>query len=348
MSGTTFARDYRSALEQYVLTKRELTLLHAYELGRRIMDGNLGVLDVVSFHQAAAVEVLGPVVGADEFPQALDRAGDFLREVLAPFDMAYRRSHATNQALKELADTLEEQVAERTAQLETSLEALREADEQRRRLISRLVQAQEEERQRLAAEIHDDSVQVMTAVGLRLSLLYGREMNPEDRAVIERLEDTVNQAIGRLRHLLFELRPPALERQGLAPALKLHQQAVAEQVGIDYEVHSQLSREPPLEVRLVLFRIAQEAIANIRKHAHAGHVTVSIEARNAGVYLRIEDDGRGFSMTDTDLPHRGHIGLIAMRERASMAGGWCRVASEPGGGTTVEAYLPAVGVQEPA
>lgn len=334
-------REYRSGVQQYVQAERELTLLHAYELGRKMMDADLGVLDVVAIHQQAAADAVVAFAGTDTVAHAVHRAEEFLREVLAPFEMAYRGFQAANTALKRLADTLEEQVTERTAQVESNLQALREADEQRRRLLSRVVTAQEEERRRLAAEIHDDSVQVMTAVGLRLSLLHGRELDPADRSMIERLEESVNEAIRRLRHLLFELRPPALERQGLAAALKLHLQELADQAGFDYVVNSGLRGEPPVEIRLVLFRIAQEAIANIRKHAHARNVTISIESRAAGVYLRIADDGVGFSTVETDQPDPGHLGLIAMRERASMAGGWCLVSSEQGRGSAVEVYVPA-------
>jgi PAS domain S-box-containing protein len=219
-------------------------------------------------------------------------------------------------------------------------EELRRADDQRQRLLSRLVNAQEEERSRIAGDIHDDSIQVMTAVGMRLEILSRALEGPEQRARLEQLEDTVRKAIGRLRNLLFELRPPALDREGLVPALRITLEQDQVEHGLAYSLENHLAAEPHTETRVILYRIAQEILTNVRKHANATNVDVLLEGRDGGFFLRISDDGVGFSLDEGALYRPGHLGLAAVRERAEMAGGSCRIESAPGVGTTVEVWLP--------
>ena len=226
--------------------------------------------------------------------------------------------------------------------LRRSLEALRRTMEDRRRLLMRLEEAQEEERRRIAADIHDDSIQVMTAADMRAQDLAVRLEDPELRADAEALRLTLRDAIGRLRLLLFELRPPSLERDGLASALRSYASGTN---GTDVVVQDELDGEPPADVCGVLFRIAQEAIANARKHASATRVTVTLATSEDGVLLRIADDGDGFDLTIVDEPDPGHIGLGVMIERAELAGGRFRIDTERGRGTSVEAWLPSVSVE---
>jgi signal transduction histidine kinase len=104
-------------------------------------------------------------------------------------------------------------------------------------------------------------------------------------------------------------------------------------------MHGRLSSEPPGEIRAILFRIAQEALANVRKHADASRVDIEVSERDGGIILHVRDDGRGFDPA-TERPVPGHLGMSAMPERAELAGGWCRVQSAPGEGTAVECWLP--------
>ncbi|MBI2237902.1 MAG: PAS domain-containing protein, partial [Actinobacteria bacterium] len=117
-------------------------------------------------------------------------------------------------------------------------------ERERRDLLRRLVGAQEEERRRIAGDIHDDSVQMMTAVGLRLQALRKRETSEEKIEAIDRLEQSVSLAIGRLRHLLFELRPPAIDRDGLAAALRQYLEDVRDEAGIEVHLDDRLVTEP--------------------------------------------------------------------------------------------------------
>jgi len=223
--------------------------------------------------------------------------------------------------------------------LRWSLEVLRRTLQQRRELAQRLQHAQEAERRQIAADIHDDPIQVMSAVDMRLQMLAGF---PESITVesITELEQEVAEAIERLRSLLFELRPTALDRDGLVPALRLYAEHSAKVVGWRVEVLDELHDEPDPDMAALLYRIAQEAIVNVRKHAEA--TTVRVEAVSAadGAIVRVIDDGAGFTPDLTSAPEPGHLGLTTMVERAELAGGWVRVLSSPGNGTTVECWLP--------
>jgi len=247
-------------------------------------------------------------------------------------------------AFDEMAMALQERQgeAERArAEVQASLVVLQASDEERKRLVSHLTQAQEQERGRIASDIHDDSIQAMTAVGIRLETLRRRLTDPEQLRVLEELEETVVLSIARLRHLLFELRPPVLDREGLTPALRLYLDELSKETGLAYEIDNRLTVEPPEETRRILYRITQEALTNIRKHARARRVTVSLEEEERGFRVRVRDDGQGFSMEEPEEQAPGHLGFTAMRERAEIAGGWWRVSSAPRVGTTVEFWLPA-------
>ena len=198
---------------------------------------------------------------------------------------------------------------------------------------------QEEERRRIAADIHDDPIQAMSAVDLRLQLLAA---SPEKAAAPEltELHETVTQSIERLRSLLFELRPTALDREGLIAALNVYLAHTGSVPGWSYEVVDALDAEPPPEMRAVLYRVAQEAVTNARTHAGATRVDVNVTGSRDGVTIEVRDDGRGFDVEEAMRPRPGHLGLSTMIERAELLGGRCHVSSDPGRGTVVTCWLP--------
>lgn len=228
--------------------------------------------------------------------------------------------------------------------LEESLEKIFDGDRQRRALLQRLVQAQEEERQRIAADIHDDSIQALTTLVLRLGLATAEVTDPRQHQALAQAEGAAREAIARLRHLIFELRPPELDQEGLAAALGLRLESLREETGIDYTIEDRADgcKLAP-EARLVLYRIAQEALMNIRKHAGARTVRVELDCNDGQARVRIADDGSGLPAGAVDREERGHLGLAGMRERAEMAGGWWRISSEPGEGAVVEFAIPCGG-----
>jgi PAS domain S-box-containing protein len=226
-------------------------------------------------------------------------------------------------------------------QLRRSLELLREASERQHRLMGQLVAAHEEERSRLSENIHDDTIQVITAIGLRLDVLRHRVADAEAVNDIERLQTVVRNAVDRLRHLVFELRPPELDGRGLVPALRTYLAQNTDPEGPRYRLVDRLSREPPDPLRLTLYRMAQEALTNARKHSGAANVTVEVADAIDGFVLRVVDDGVGCSPELALRPRPGHLGLAALRERAELVGGSLRVTSELDGGTSVEIRLPS-------
>ena len=223
-------------------------------------------------------------------------------------------------------------------------EAQRKLDEsfeilQRQRIFARLIAAQEEERLRIASDIHDDTVQAMTATSLRMQQLRRHLTDPDQIELVTRLEDAVRESIVRLRRLMFDLRPASLDRSGLSAALRELLERFQEETSLEFTLENHATVEPEGGIRTALYRIAQEALVNVKKHSGATHVDVELQTSGGGCTVRITDDGRGFDVAATDsMP--GHLGLVSMRERAQIAGGWWKVQSLPGGGTTVEFWLP--------
>ncbi|MDR6594797.1 PAS domain S-box protein [Saccharothrix longispora] len=215
---------------------------------------------------------------------------------------------------------------------------------EQRRLVAHLVEAQELERRRIAWDVHDDSIQAMVAVGMRLQLLAGRV--PEEQAeVVRRLDEVVRTSIDRLRYLVFRLRPPELDRHGLADALDHYLADVTAQWGMAYRLRHDLDHEPPADVAITIFRICQEALNNVHKHARATIVEVSLTSVDRGTLVEVVDDGVGIG-APTDRTPFEHFGTIEMRERAETAGGWWTLGEDPTGGAAVRFWVPSPDVQE--
>jgi PAS domain S-box-containing protein len=213
-------------------------------------------------------------------------------------------------------------------------------ERERSRLTSELIRALELERASIANDVHDDPVQVMTAVGLRLHALRRTIDDPKLAEAVDQLERSVAEAIGRLRRLIFDLHPSSLDRAGIATALREALAAVAEEADVSVDLQDTLEAEPDPETRALVFRIVQEALANVRKHASAQRISVVLANENGGIRALVRDDGVGFDPKAAPSPAPGHLGLDAMRERARIAGGWWRVHSTPGRGTEVECWIP--------
>ncbi len=222
---------------------------------------------------------------------------------------------------------------------EQSHELLRVADQERRALLRRLVHAQEDERQRVAGEIHDDPLQVLCALVMNLELLAKGVDDPALLSNLSEARESVRTAVASLRQMIFTLHPLVLEQEGLARALDDQLEMMRQETGIDVGFDDALTQRPPKATGVIAFRIAQEALMNIRKHAQARQVDVRLAETAEGLVVRIADDGRGFGL---NVNEPGHLGLISMRERAEMAGGWFRIESKPGQGTTVEFLLPPI------
>jgi len=212
-------------------------------------------------------------------------------------------------------------------------------DAQRRRLLGAIVSAQETERRRVAGDVHDDSIQMLAAAVMRLAAIRHGITDPALSARLGDFSSLLTRSIESLRHLVFELRPPSLDRDGLDVAFRESVLDWAAEENVSVTVTSNLATPPNAEERVVLFRIGQEALNNVRKHAHARSVSVSLEEVGGGIQLRVADDGVGLTGAPPATNNALHIGVTGMTERAEQAGGWLRM-NHPGSGTVVEAWIP--------
>jgi signal transduction histidine kinase len=211
----------------------------------------------------------------------------------------------------------------------------------RRELAAEFVAAAEQDRRRLAESIHDDSIQAIVALGMRLQMLRRGLSDPAQLSLLSEAERAVQAAIGRLRYLVVELDPPGLLQEGLSVALALALEAADEGGQTRHRLDDRLSSPPGAEESVLLFRIAQAALMNVHEHARATRVTVTLLERDGGCAIRIADDGRGFESWIATAATSG--GFASMRARARLGGGRVDVDSSPGAGTTVEAWLPDAG-----
>src|SRR5258706_7084566 len=258
------------------------------------------------------------------------------------------------EALRRAYDDLEMRVAQRTAELSKVNEVLRaevvehkKSQEARGHLLRELVTAQEEERRRISRELHDQMGQHLNALmlGLKnLGISCGNGSSPHTRS-FHRLQELTEQLMEKTHSLAWELRPAALDDLGLQTALSNYVEKWSERSGIKADFHSQgLARQrlpPPIET--AVYRIVQEALNNILKHAGAHRVSVILELRSNQLRAIVEDDGQGFDSEAAVrfAPDEGHgLGLLGIQERVALIGGNLNIESEPGAGTTLVTRIP--------
>jgi signal transduction histidine kinase len=224
--------------------------------------------------------------------------------------------------------------------LRRNVELLRASDRDRRQLVSRLVAAQEEEAQRIAGEIHDDPIQKLSAVALRLGILQKEVEGNQQSGAIADIRKAVDETLRRLRGMLFELSPRTLETDGLGEALREYVQHANQEETNSFRLQDQLGIDLSQEKRTIAYRVILEALSNVRKHAAAEHAVVGLADMDGGVRCTVTDDGTGIASDVLGAPRPGHMGIASMRQRVEMAGGWIRIDGLPGRGTTVEFWLP--------
>jgi signal transduction histidine kinase len=203
--------------------------------------------------------------------------------------------------------------------------------------MRRVVAAQELERRRLARELHDETGQALTSILLGLKSVEEAPADDERQRAAAELRELVVTTLQDVRRLAVELRPKALDDFGLVPALERLGETFAEQTGTRVQLEAQLGERLPAEIETALYRIVQEALTNVAKHARAGNVSILLMRKDASVSAVIEDDGLGFE--PSELRESG-LGLLGMRERLELIDGRFEVESRRGGGTTIVAEVP--------
>jgi PAS domain S-box-containing protein len=274
----------------------------------------------------------GRVIGASKV------ARDISERVLA--EEALRRAH----------DELDERVRERTAELTRLNESLRaemaereRVERQRMRLVARLAVAEESERRRIARDLHDQVGQQLTALRLTLEMLKVQSVGHADlRVQVETLQELARQLDQDVAFRVWELRPTALQEEGLHSALTNYVSNWSKHFGIKAQLRASRATEDrlPSLIETTLYRLAQEALNNVVKHARARQVDIVLERTADHWSLIIEDDGIGFDPSSREAEQRG-FGLVGMRERAALVGADLQIESAPGRGTTVILRMPA-------
>ncbi len=256
------------------------------------------------------------------------------------------------QALQQVNSELEARVSRRTAELAAANRILqaeivmrRAAEDSRVQLLHRLVGAQEEERGRLARELHDKMGQYLTALMLGLDSLSDTcRTHPPSHTRLQRLVQVTDELMREVHHLAWELRPAVLDNLGLRAALGNYLTQWSERTGIVVDFHSCNLDKHLLspDIETTVYRITQEALTNILKHAQAKHVSVAVECQQNIVQVMVEDDGKGFETErlSCKATTEGRLGVVGMQERAAMVKGTLDIESTPGAGTAVFVRIP--------
>lgn len=362
------APRYRDALRVHLTGKQPGNLAPARILGRAAHAEALLPRDVVVVHERALTALLASVEFKRTDKRLLPRAGRFLAGALAPIEAALRATRENNRTLRERNVTLRQHSAElaRGNRLLGREVARRQAGEavisrgkekyrvlflesqvmqkKLRDLARQILSTQEEERKRISRELHDEVVQTLVGINVELAAL-GKSAEAGLRAFRSRIARTqrlVETSVSAVHRFARELRPAVLDDLGLIPALHAFSRTLATRNKLRIQITAFHGVENLSAVRrTVLFRVAQEALTNVVRHARATIITVGIVEVAGGIRMEITDDGRSFSVEKIfHARNPKRLGLLGMKERVEMVGGALSIVSAPGRGTTVRVDLP--------
>jgi signal transduction histidine kinase len=369
------SRQYVAALRKHLKqSPRALPLSRAaQDLGRRAMALGLETLDLARFHEQALITLVLPGDSSSTRDAMVRQAGKFFAEAITPIEKTHRTAQEANSQLVQLNQALNRRSVDLVAsnrQLQQEilqrksvekslrksqrhygrlLEQSRHMQEQLRLLSRQLLSAQEEERKLISRELHDQIAQTLTGINIRLASLKN-ESTLDHKDLQRKISSTqrlVEKSVDIVHRFARELRPTVLDDLGLIPALHSFMKTFTRRTGVRayLTAFAAVEQLDPAK-RTVLFRVAQEALNNVARHAQASRVEVSIRKLRDRVCMKIKDDGKSFDVERTLYTNGGkRLGLLGMRERLEMVGGEFVVESSPGKGTVIQAQIPRGKVQ---
>ena len=270
------------------------------------------------------------------------RAGDRGIGAVVAYDS--RRGFTSNDLwvlrLASMATGLLWQYREMEDELGTTAVRLEEAVAARRRLMNNIASGGDEARRRFAGVLHDDSLQLLTAAELQLERIRAESNGSHQTVQFDQLRSTLGKVEDSLRRLLISMSTESIGLDvDINEAISERLETVRLNSGIETQVDLRLPNRVPAAIQAIVVKNIAEALTNVAKHAHASRVLVSADEVAGGIKIEVVDDGAGFVVAESvHMP--GHLGLLSMKERAQLAGGWFRVESEPGAGAKVEFWVP--------
>lgn len=363
-----FSECYRAALLAYLKQGAGTRLPLAQGLGRQALSAGLKTLDIAKLHEHILVTQVLPGRPASQRAALTKRAGTFFIEAITPIEKTHRGARESAVHLNQIVEMLSQRTVELAAsnldleqevvQRKAAEEAFKKSEqhysqlleqsnrlqEQLRQLSRQILSAQEDERRKISRELHDVIAQTLTGINIRLATLKKEALlNTKglDRN-IARTQRLVEKSVNMIHQFARELRPAALDDLGLIPALHSFMKHFTARTGVRTHLTAFAGVEQvETAKRIVLYRVAQESLTNVARHAKASRVDLSIQQQPDGICMKIKDDGKSFQV-DAVLQSNGikRLGLLGMRERLEMVGGRFGIQSAPGQGTTVTAQIP--------
>jgi signal transduction histidine kinase len=362
------SRRYQTALRKHLEQGRQASLESARGLGSLALAAGLQTLNLAKLHEQTLITEVLPGCPAARRAAVIKQAGIFFAVAITPNEKKDDSAREATARLKRFVETLSRRTVElaasnldlnlEIAQRKVAEEALKKSERhysqllqqsdrqqgQLRRLSRRILSAQEDERRKISRELHDVIAQTLTGINVRLaSLKRDAALNTKglDRN-IARTQRLVEQSVDIVHQFARELRPAVLDDLGLIPALHTFLKHFTARTGVRSHLKA-FSGVEELDAarRTVLFRVAQESLTNVARHAQASRVEVCIQKLPDRICMKVTDDGKSFQVQRV-LHSRGrkHLGLLGMRERLEMVGGRFNVESTPGKGTAIEAQIP--------
>lgn len=359
---------YQVALRDHLKNGPQGNFKSARRLGAQALTAGLQTLELAKLHESVLVMQILPTCPPRSRAALVKQAGAFFTAVITPLEDTYHSAQQATAHLQSFVETLSQRTVELAASnmelrqeitqrkaVEKRLknserhysQLLKQSDhlqEELRRLSRQILSAQEDERKKISRELHDVIAQTLTGINVRLAnLKKGAAANTKDLDQnIARTQKLVEHSVNLVHRFARELRPTVLDDLGLIPALHTFLKGFRKQTGLQISLSAFAEVEQMTgERRTVLFRVAQEALNNVNRHAKASRVNVKIKKRDGVVCMSIKDNGKGF-VTEHALHSKKskRLGLLGMRERLDMVGGKFTVTSSPGKGTCVLAQIP--------